>query len=204
MARRARALLRIPARHRHLDYLCDARENERRGNDQLSLLRCGSGIPRIPKKQRSKQLLTQLGISSGPARDNSNHMERLMKDPTSSTAADNANANPDPEVRLDTNKLVEHKISKLDVDRIRSSVARLTSNSIDGLEGLSTELQALQRFLKSEVERVQGEIESALAGIKIIVDTIAPWKNTVASNAAGARGFRGGPAANIEGAQPRR
>jgi hypothetical protein len=43
-----------------------------------------------------------------------------------------------------------------------------------------------------------------MAGIKIIVDTIAPWKNTVASNAAGTRGLRGGPAANIEGAQPRR
>jgi hypothetical protein len=62
--------------------------------------------------------------------------------------------------------------------------------------------EVLQKFLKSEVERVQGEIESALAGIKIIVDTIAPWKNTAASNAA--RGFRGGPAANIEGAQQRR
>jgi hypothetical protein len=125
-----------------------------------------------------------------------------MKDPTSSTAADNSNANPsEPEMRSETSKLVEHKISRLDVDRIRSSVARLTSNSIEGLEGLST---ALQRFLNLEVERVQGEIESALAGIKIIVDTIAPWKSTVASNAPSARGLRGGPGANIEGAQPRR
>jgi hypothetical protein len=128
-----------------------------------------------------------------------------MKDPTSSAAADTSNANlPEPETRSETSKLAEHKISKLDVDRIRSSVARLTSNSIDGLEGLSTELQTLQRFLKSEVERVQGEIESVLAGIKIIIDTIAPWKNTVASNSASARGLRGGPAANIEGSQPRR
>lgn len=127
-----------------------------------------------------------------------------MKDPMSSAAAASSNANPpDQEIRSETSKPVEHKISRLDVDRIRSSVARLTSNSIEGLEGLSTELQALQRFLNSEVERVQGEIESALAGIKIIVDTIAPWKSTVASNAAGARGLRG-PAANIEGTQPRR
>jgi hypothetical protein len=106
-------------------------------------------------------------------------------------------------IRPETSKPAEHKIPRLDVDRIRSSVARLTSNSIEGLEGLSTELQALQTFLNSEVERVQGEIESALAGIKIIVDTIAPWKNTP-SNAPSGRGFRGGPAANIEGAQPRR
>lgn len=127
-----------------------------------------------------------------------------MKDPMSSAAANSSNANPpDQEMRSETSKPVEHKITRLDVDRIRSSVARLTSNSIEGLEGLSTELQSLQRFLNSEVDRVQGEIESALAGIKIIVDTIAPWKSTVASNTPGARGIRG-PAANIEGAQTRR
>ena len=63
-------------------------------------------------------------------------------------------------------------------NEFRSSVARLTSNSIDGLEGLTAELQELQDFLKSEVERVQGDIESALAGIKIIIETIAPWKST--------------------------
>jgi len=73
---------------------------------------------------------------------------------------------------------VEAEISKLvvgipktppqaenDVERIRSSVTRLASNSIDGLERLTSELQELQKFLKSEVERVQGEIESALKGI---------------------------------------
>jgi len=125
-----------------------------------------------------------------------------MKDPTSSATAENANP-PESETRSETGKPVEPKIVKLDVDRIRSSVARLTSNSIEGLEGLSTELQALQRFLKSEVERVQGEIESAMAGIKIIVDTIAPWRSTAAANAPGGRGLRG-PAANIESAQPRR
>jgi hypothetical protein len=34
----------------------------------------------------------------------------------------------------------------------------------------------LQRVLKAEVERVQTDIESALAGIKIIVETIAPFR----------------------------
>ena len=63
-----------------------------------------------------------------------------------------------------------------DAERIMSSVARLTSNSINGLEGLSSELQQLQEFLKSEVGRVHGEIESAMAGMKIIVETIGPWK----------------------------
>src|SRR5262245_39622311 len=63
------------------------------------------------------------------------------------------------------------------VERIRSSIARLSSVSIDGLQGLTSELQELQTFLNSEVSRVQGEIESALSGIKIIIETIAPWKS---------------------------
>jgi hypothetical protein len=52
-----------------------------------------------------------------------------------------------------------------DAERIRSSVTRPASNSVEALERLASELQQLQSFLKSEVERVQGEIESALAGI---------------------------------------
>jgi hypothetical protein len=62
-------------------------------------------------------------------------------------------------------------------ERIRSSVARLTSSSINELEGLTLELNALQEFLKSETDRVQSEVESALAGIRIIIETISPWKN---------------------------
>jgi hypothetical protein len=83
-----------------------------------------------------------------------------------------------------------------------SSVARITSNSINGLDVLSSELQQLQAFLKSEVGRVQDEIETALAGIKIILETIAPWNNK--SPPANARAFRAGPAASIESAQSRR
>ena len=126
-----------------------------------------------------------------------------MNAPTSSTAADDS-APVNSELDSEINKLAEKKIPKLDPERIRSSVARLTSNSIEGLESLSSELQSLQKSLKSEVERVQGEIESALAGIKIIIDTIAPWKNTPVSPPAGTRALRAGPAANIEGAHPRK
>ena len=87
-----------------------------------------------------------------------------------------------------------------DIEQISSSRARLTSTSIDGLEGLTSELQELQKFLTSEVERVQAEIDSALAGIKIIVDTIAPWKSTPVSPAppTSARTVRAGPAANVK------
>jgi len=86
------------------------------------------------------------------------------------------------------------------VERIRSSVTRLASNSIDGLERLTSELQELQKFLKSEVERVQGEIESALKGIKIIIEAIAPWRNnSVAPEPpTNTRAVLAGPAANVK------
>ncbi len=49
-----------------------------------------------------------------------------------------------------------HTKIEFDAERIRSSVARLASNSIDDLEKLTSELQQLQEFLKSETERVAG------------------------------------------------
>jgi hypothetical protein len=86
-------------------------------------------------------------------------------------------------------------------ERIKSSVARLTSNSIDELQELVSELQKMQEFLKSEVDSVQRQIDSALAGINIIVETIGPWKSIAGSQTlpSGTRNGRvGGPAANIE------
>ena len=65
---------------------------------------------------------------------------------------------------------------EIDAERIRSSIARLTSNSIGELEGLTSELQKLDEFLKSETGRVQREIENVQAGIKIIIEAITPWK----------------------------
>jgi tRNA(Ser,Leu) C12 N-acetylase TAN1 len=72
----------------------------------------------------------------------------------------------------------EHTKSEFDAERIRSAVARLASNSIDDLEKLSSELQQLQDFLKAETERVQHQIGDVLAGMGIIIETIAPWKTT--------------------------
>jgi hypothetical protein len=90
---------------------------------------------------------------------------------------------------------------EINAERICSSVARLTSNSIDDLQGLASELQKMQEFLKSEVDNVQRQIDSALAGISIIVETISPWKSIAGSqtHSSGTRNVRaGGPAANIE------
>ena len=130
-----------------------------------------------------------------------------MNAPTSSPAADKslpAHSDVEAEIR----KLAEENAPKraaqleTEVERIRGSITRLTSSSIDGLEELTSELQGLQRFLNSEVQRVQGEIESALAGINIIIDTIAPWRTRAAASAppTGVRAVRAGPATTIEAA----
>ena len=90
---------------------------------------------------------------------------------------------------------------EINVERFNSSVARLTSNSIDELQGLVSELQKMQEFLKSEVDNVQRQIDSALAGINIIVETIGPWKSLAGSQTlpSGTRNGRAaGPAANVE------
>ena len=119
-----------------------------------------------------------------------------MNSPPSSSAAP-AEKSLSSDGEAETGNLVEKRISKplthieVEAERIMSSVVRLTSNSIGG-EGLSSELRQLQTFLKSEFERVQSEIENALAGIKIIIETIAPWVRAVRA---------GG---NIESAQFRR
>ena len=116
---------------------------------------------------------------------------------------------PPPEVALATqlSKLTAREKSKpsgpleISAERFNSSVARLTSNSIDELQGLVSELQKMQEFLKSEVDNVQCQIDSALAGINIIVETIGPWKSIAGSQTlpSGTRNVRaGGPAANIE------
>ncbi len=69
-----------------------------------------------------------------------------------------------------------------DAERSRSFVARMTSNSIDELGELASELtsalQNLQDYLKAEGERVQREIvdyahlnRTAVAAIKTIIET---------------------------------
>ena len=87
------------------------------------------------------------------------------------------------------------------IEGIRSSIARLSSRSVDGLERLQSELQELQKLLKLEVERVQSEIDSALAGIEVITEVIAPWKsNSLVSQtpSADARDVHADPATSLK------
>jgi hypothetical protein len=100
-----------------------------------------------------------------------------MHEPTSS----NASAQP-----VSVNGASERDITSVDqktaqplennAEQIMAAVTRLTSSSIEDLRGLSTELEKLQEFLRFETERVQHEIDSAVAGAKIIIETIAPWR----------------------------
>jgi hypothetical protein len=116
-----------------------------------------------------------------------------MDTPTSATPDETT---PSPELALAT-QLSKEKLGPIGPPEITAAVARLTSNSIDELHKLVSELQKMQDFLKSEVDKVQRQIDSAVAGINIIVDTIGPWKSI--AGAAGTRNVRtGGPAANIE------
>ena len=67
---------------------------------------------------------------------------------------------------------------------------------MESLEDLMSELQDLQKFLKTEIARVQSEVDNAMAGIKIIMEAIAPLRSLQISGTAG-RTVRSGPAANI-------
>jgi gas vesicle protein len=106
-----------------------------------------------------------------------------MNAPTSAAAARKPLA-VKSELEAEISSLSEQESQKPpdDGERIRSLVARLTSNSIDELEGLGSDLTSavreLQEFLKSEGERVQREIvnyahltETTLAAIKTIIET---------------------------------
>jgi hypothetical protein len=125
-----------------------------------------------------------------------------MDTPTSA-APDEKTSPPEEALATQPGKEKSNPASPLEIttERFNSSVARLTSNSIEDLHKLASELQKMQEFLKAEVDSVQRQIESAVAGINIIVDTIGPWKNFAGSQAhsLGARNARtGGPAANLE------
>src|SRR3974390_3279649 len=101
-----------------------------------------------------------------------------------STPVASAEKSPDVDLREEFGKLVGPRIMTPgpqierahDIERIMSSVAQLTSSSIEGLENLTSELHGLQTFLTTEVARVQSEVDNAMAGIKIIMEALATYK----------------------------
>ena len=120
-----------------------------------------------------------------------------MDSPTSATP----DKTPPPDLALGKEKSKPSGQLEFSSERFNSSVARLTSNSICELQGLVSELQKTQEFLTSEVASVQRQIDSALGGINIIVETIGPWKSIASTQTLppGTRNVRtGGLAAHIE------
>jgi len=119
---------------------------------------------------------------------------------------------PPPELALAT-QLNKEKLSPAGPPEISAAVARLTSNSIDELRKLVCELEKMQEFLKSEIDNVQRQIDSAVAGINIIVETISPWKSIEQAHPAHATSARAdrrpilsnafAAGSNRHGAQPR-
>jgi hypothetical protein len=84
---------------------------------------------------------------------------------------------PVPEERAESEiGSVAEKEVKYEGERIKTSVALLTSKSIKELEGLTFELKGLQEFLKSETERVQREVDNALSGVKVAFRPLALWR----------------------------
>jgi hypothetical protein len=73
-----------------------------------------------------------------------------------------------------------------DTERTNSSLARLTSNSVDRLDRLMSEIQEMREFLISEGERVQREVANyaqlnqsvALTATKIKTETVGTWKSS--------------------------
>jgi hypothetical protein len=123
--------------------------------------------------------------------------EELMDTPTSAAP----DKTPPPGLALGKENSNPTGQLAFSAERFNSSVARLTSNSIGELQGLVSELQKMQEFLTSEVDSVQRQIDSALGGINIIVETIGPWKSITSSQTLppGTRNVRtGGLAAHIE------
>jgi len=128
--------------------------------------------------------------------------------PSTSTAP--AEKSPDANLQEEIGKLLGHRMAprpqiepntprpqfENDIERIMSAVARLTSSSLESLESLTSELFNIQKCLKSEVARVEGEVDNALANIKIIMETIAPLRS-ISSEMAAATGrtIHSGPAA---------
>jgi len=136
-----------------------------------------------------------------------NLQEELMDLSTSVASAEKSPDVPDVEIGKPVRPTIMTPGPQIerayDIERISSSLARLTSSSLESLEGLMSELQDLQKFLKTEVARVQSEVDNAMAGIKIIMEAIAPLRSLQISGTA-SRTVRSGPAANISVERPQR
>jgi hypothetical protein len=148
---------------------------------------------------RASSLLTlpELEVCFGlEKRQTDSREEKLMSARTAAATVEKSLA-VESTIEAEINSLIQEQIPKRipveqqtpkrvqiedDAEKSRSFVARITSNSIDELGELASDLtsalQNLQEYLKAEGERVQREIldyahlnRTALAAIKTIIET---------------------------------
>ena len=143
---------------------------------------CCCREPRVPRaaeeltnaKMRPLLLRPSLSGKCSIARTPLRERGKKMDAPTTEAAAAKDTSNGVEQQRLPEQKTRQRM--ELDAEKIRSSIARLSSSSVGELEGLASELRKLDEFLKTETSYIQREIEGALAGIKIITEAISPWR----------------------------
>jgi hypothetical protein len=139
--------------------------------------------------------LLEPGISFGLEKRQTAERRNLMSARTAAATVERS-LPVESNVEAEISSLIEQQTPKRiqiedDAERCRSFVARITSNSIDELGELASELtsalQNLQEYLKAEGERVQREIvdyahlnHTALSAIKTIIEaTRAPSNEKV-------------------------
>ena len=126
-----------------------------------------------------KKSLTKLEIPFGP------EFRGRMSAPTSAPVADDKS--------LPAQSAVDELPVQIedDAERTKSSLARLTSHSIDRLARLMSEIQEMREFLISEGERVQREVANyaqlnqnvAFAATRIKAETFGTWSTAIAGEA---------------------
>ena len=105
---------------------------------------------------------------------------------------------------MELSNLVKHETARSNspteknAERIRSSLARLSSTSIDDLEALTAELKRMRDFVKSEVDAVQRQMGDPGWDQHHCRNYLAVEKYQPARDLDAARAFRAGLAASIE------
>lgn len=72
---------------------------------------------------------------------------------------------------------------------LTSLIGRVAGRSVEEIESLISELQEVRNFLRAEGERLQRDLtnfaqmnQTALASVKVIHESIGPWKSGVAAD----------------------
>ena len=131
-------------------------------------------------------------IARSRGRQNGDHAVAFLK--TRNTAEHDQNQSVETEVAAEICELVRRDVvdrpgrqseneSRLVASDINSVLQRATANSVQEIDKLITELQAVSNMLHSEASRVQREVvqystftQAALQSTKIIAESLEQWR----------------------------